>query len=469
MVIVKWVLSLFLISGFLVYFPHLSSFIFLFCGVVLLHIKKWQSLFANKVPSWKIVRIILVAVLFIVGCLLAPKQDTTNQSSNAGSGASSSSAAADISEPDSSSLASSSSASQPETLIPENSSFQIDFIDVGQADAALVSCDGNYMLIDGGNAEDSNLIYSYLSQRNINYLDYIVCTHAHEDHVGGLSGALNYADVGTAFCPVTEYDSEAFNHFTEALAKKNAAISVPAPGDAFSLGSATVTIYGPISDSDDPNNTSIVLRIVYGETSFLFTGDAERDEEQDILNSGVELKSTVLKVGHHGSDTSTTYPFLREIMPEYAVISVGTDNSYGHPTEDTLSRLRDADVKVYRTDMQGDIICTSDGKTVTMQASRNADIDTLSNAGGKNNSSGSGAASNSSAASNNGQTAAPEQQPAQPAAPSTSYVVNTNTGKFHYPSCSSADDIAPHNRMDYTGSREDLIAQGYVPCKRCHP
>lgn len=429
---------------------------------------------ANRVPSWKIVRIILVAVLFVVGCLLAPVQDTANQPSNADSGASSSGVAVDISGPESSTSTSSSSSSQPETLTPEKSSFQIDFIDVGQADAALVSCDGKYMLIDGGNAEDSNLIYSYLSQRNINYLDYIVCSHAHEDHVGGLSGALNYADVGTAFCPVNAYDSEAFNHFTEALAKKNAAISVPAPGDTFSLGSATVTIYGPISDSDDPNNTSIVLRIVYGETSFLFTGDAERDEEQDILNSGVELKSTVLKVGHHGSDTSTTYPFLREIMPEYAVISVGTDNSYGHPTEDTLSRLRDADVKVYRTDLQGDIICTSDGKTVTMQASRNADIDTLSNAGSKNNSSGSGvagsgAASNSSVTTNNEQSATPEQQPAQPAAPSTSYVVNTNTGKFHYPSCSSADDIASYNRMEYTGSRDDLVAQGYVACKRCNP
>ena len=117
------------------------------------------------------------------------------------------------------------------------------------------------------------------------------------------------------------------------------------------------------------------MKIIYGDTSFLFTGDAEREEEQEILNAGYDLSATVLKVGHHGSKNSTTYPFLSEIMPQYAVISVG-DNSYGHPTEDTLSRLRDADVKVYRTDMQGDIIATSDGKTVTITTKKNSDAET---------------------------------------------------------------------------------------------
>jgi hypothetical protein len=126
---------------------------------------------------------------------------------------------------------------------------------------------------------------------------------------------------------------------------------------------------------------SIVLRIVYGGTSFLFTGDAEREEEQDILNAGFNLDSTVLKVGHHGSDTSTTYPFLREIMPQYAIISVGNDNTYGHPTEDTLSRLRDADVKLFRTDLQGDIFCTSDGKTVSFSVTRNPNADVFGDIG----------------------------------------------------------------------------------------
>lgn len=262
-----------------------------------------------------------------------------------------------------------------EEPIPENSTFEVHFIDVGQADAALVMCDGKTMLIDGGNSEDSSLIYSYLNKRNISHLDYIVATHGHEDHVGGLAGALNYATVGTAYSPVTNYDSKAFSSFVKYLGETD--ITVPSAGNSFKLGSADVKILAPVKSYDDPNNTSIVLRIEYGDTSFLFTGDAERESEQDILDAGYNLKSTVLKVGHHGADTSTTYHFLREIMPEYAVISVGNSNSYGHPTEDTLSRLRDADVKVFRTDMQGTIICTSDGKTVSFSVEKNKDADTL--------------------------------------------------------------------------------------------
>lgn len=237
---------------------------------------------------------------------------------------------------------------------PENSTFEIHFIDVGQADAALVLCDGEAMLIDGGNVADSSLIYSYLKSHEIEYLDYIICTHAHEDHVGGLAGALNYACVGAAYCPVTKYDSKAFSNFVKYLNEQDVLITVPDVGETFFVGSAGVTVIGPVQYSTEPNNTSIVLRIVYGETSFLFTGDAEREEEQDILNAGYTLESTVLKVGHHGSANSTTYPFLREIMPQYAVISVGANNSYGHPTEDALSRLRDADVTVYRTDNVSD-------------------------------------------------------------------------------------------------------------------
>ena len=130
------------------------------------------------------------------------------------------------------------------------------------------------------------------------------------------------------------------------------------------IGSARVEILG-VNEDSDPNNTSIVLRIDYGSTSFLFTGDAERESEQKMLNRGANLSATVLKVGHHGSNSSTTYPFLREVMPEYAVISVGTGNTYGHPTENTLSRLRDAQVQVYRTDRNGDVFCSSDGRNVT--------------------------------------------------------------------------------------------------------
>lgn len=249
--------------------------------------------------------------------------------------------------------------------------FQVHFLDVGQADAALILCDNATMLIDGGNKGDSSLIYAYLKEHNITHLDYIIASHAHEDHVGGLAGALNFATVGTAYCPVTEYDTKAFANFKKYLEKQNVEITLPSAGDTFTLGSASIEILAPINyEQNNHNNLSIVLKIVYGNTSFLFTGDAEREEEYEILDAGYDLASTVLKVSHHGSDTSTTYPFLREVMPNYAIISVGKNNSYDHPTEATLSKLRDADVIVYRTDLNGTIICKSDGETVSFSTTK---------------------------------------------------------------------------------------------------
>lgn len=338
-------------------------------------------------------------------------------------------------------------------VLPEGSSFEVHFLDVGQADSALVLCDGEAMIIDGGNSEDSSFVYSYLKNLGIDHLDVVVSTHAHEDHVGGLSGALSYATPDVVYSPVTSYSSRAFEKFAEKVDGHGAELTIPSPGDTFMLGSAECTIIGPISESDDPNNTSIVLRIVYGETSFLFTGDAETVEENEILDAGYTVDCDVLKVGHHGSETSTGYRWLREASPSYAVISVGEGNSYGHPHESTMSRLRDADVTVYRTDMQGTIICYSDGYNVSFEVENNANADTLSGAGAGGN-----------------HTEEPEDTTAQSADSSeVTYVVNTSSNKFHYPDCSSVDDMSKKNRMDVTATREELIAQGYSPCGRCDP
>ncbi len=336
--------------------------------------------------------------------------------------------------------------------VTDGSSFSIHFIDVGQADAALVECDGHYMLIDGGNKADSNVIFAVLKQAAVPKLDIVVGTHAHEDHIGGLPGAFNYTTADITLCPVSNYDSEAFSDFVKYANQKGNGITIPNVGDTYSLGGAKITILG-VNNGQDTNNTSIVLKIDYGSTSFLFTGDAEREVEQAIVNSGESLAATVLKVGHHGSDTSTGYVFLREVMPEYAVISVGEDNSYGHPTEDTLSRLRDADVKVFRTDMQGDIFCISDGEKVTFSVEKNADANTLVGAGlGGNHFDNS--TENDVGNENN---------------PGTTYVLNTSTKKFHYPTCSSVKQMADKNKSEVTSTRDELISQGYSPCGRCHP
>ena len=251
--------------------------------------------------------------------------------------------------------------------IPENSNFEVHFIDVGQADSALIECDGETMMIDGGNVADSNVVAAYLKKEDITELNYVVCSHAHEDHVGGLSGALSVTKADNIYAPKTEANTKAYKNFKKKAEEQNVEIKHPNVGDEIQLGSSTVEFLGPVDENGkDLNSTSIVLKITYGNTSFLFTGDAESDEEEEILNSGADLKSTVLKVGHHGSRTSTSYPFLREVMPQYAVISVEKGNSYGHPNEDTLSKLSDAGVEVYRTDESGDIVMTSDGNSINI-------------------------------------------------------------------------------------------------------
>ena len=277
--------------------------------------------------------------------------------------------------------------------------------------------------------------------------------------MGGLSGALNYATVGTVYCSIDSYDSKTFDSFERYVEKQGKKIKIPSAGDTFILGSSTVSIFGPIKNYSAPNNMSIVLRIQYGNTSFLFAGDAEIDSEQDILNAGTNLKSTLLKVGHHGSDTSTSYRWLREIAPKYAVISVGKNNSYGHPAEQTLSRLQDAEVTLYRTDLQGHIICTSNGESLSFTTERNTYADTF----------------NTTPSATNPTTLTPHQPEANPSStapsdtPKTSYVLNTNTKKFHYPSCSSVKQMADKNRTDIISTREEIIAMGYEPCGRCNP
>lgn len=327
--------------------------------------------------------------------------------------------------------------------VSEDGSFTIHFIDVGQADSALVTCDGHSMLIDGGNADDSNLVYSVLQRETEGHLDYVVGTHAHEDHIGGLSGAFEADTADVTFCPVTEYDSKAFRNFKTRADERGGGITIPAVGDTFTLGEASVTVVAVNSVPEDTNNTSIVIRIVYGDTSFLFTGDAEQETEEKILESGQDIESTVLKVGHHGSSTSTSQAFLDAVSPTYAVISCGKDNSYGHPHSETLAKLASAGVEVFRTDELGDIYCTSDGTEVTfLYGEYHKDADT---------------------------SAAEIEEPQQPDTISETYILNTNSRKFHRPDCSSASQISDVNKEEYTGTREELIEQGYTPCGYCKP
>ncbi len=263
-----------------------------------------------------------------------------------------------------------------QTYGPEPGQLQVHFIDVGQADAILVICDGETMLIDGGNAGDSNLMYTYLQRNGITHLDYVIGTHAHEDHIGGLAGALTYATADTVYSATTSYDSKAFENFKKAVAKVDCEIVVPAVNTEFDVGTARAEILA-VNAASGTNNSSIVLKLTHGDVSFLFMGDAEYEVEQKLVDAyGDDLDCTVLKVGHHGSSSSSSHSFLWYAMPEYAVISVGKDNSYGHPEDSVLSRFQDSGAQLFRTDMQGDIIATSDGSSVLFSVARNMHADT---------------------------------------------------------------------------------------------
>ena len=248
--------------------------------------------------------------------------------------------------------------------IPENSNFEVHFIDVGQADSALIECDGETMMIDGGNVADSNVVAAYLKKEDVTELNYVVCSHAHEDHVGGLSGALSVTKADNISAPKTEANTKAYKNFKKKAEEQNVEIKHPNVGDEIQLGSSTVEFLGPVDENGkDLNSTSIVLKITYGNTSFLFTGDAEKESENEMLSKGYDLSCDILKLGHHGSSTSTTNKFLTATSPAIAIVSCGKDNDYGHPHKETMNKLNNDHITVYRTDSDGTILAETDGNT----------------------------------------------------------------------------------------------------------
>ena len=313
--------------------------------------------------------------------------------------------------------------------------FEMHFIDVGQALSVLVECDGQYMLYDGGNVDDGSLVVSYLQSQGVEQLEYVFCSHAHEDHVGGLAAALAYFPAYHVYSPVTEASTKCFKDFVKYTQQQGLQVEVPAVGTTWPLGSASVTMLGPVAQYSDTNDTSIVLRIDYGSTSFLLTGDMEKTAESDLVASGANLKADVLQVGHHGSSTSTGYAFLNAVLPEMGIISCGVNNKYGHPHEETLSILRDAGVDVYRTDLQGTITIGSDGQNYTVGTEHFAADSALN--------------------------------PTDPAASSTAqqtYIGNVNSKKFHLPSCPNLP--AEKNQVLFS-SYEEAVEVGYTPCSSC--
>lgn len=240
------------------------------------------------------------------------------------------------------------------------------FLDVGQADSILIRTGNNNMLIDAGNNEDGALIVSYLKELGVEQLDYVVGTHPHEDHIGGMDDIINNFDIETYMMPDVLSTTKTFEDVLTALSNNNLTYLVPKEGSSYDLGSADVKIIYVGEEGGDLNDASVVLKLTYGDNSFLFTGDATSNVEEELLESNANIKSDVLKVAHHGSDYSSTNEFIDAVNPEYAVISVGKNNSYNHPSLNTLEKFNKRNIKVYRTDEDNTIIFTSNGSDLTI-------------------------------------------------------------------------------------------------------
>lgn len=245
-------------------------------------------------------------------------------------------------------------------------SCRVHFIDVDQGDSILIESDGKYMLVDAGENDQGKVVVDYLNSVGVTKLDYIIGTHPHSDHIGGMDDVLDAFKVDKAILPNTTYDTKTYKSVLEGIAEQNTETIWAEVGNTYTLGNTSFMIIAPAKDDyTDPNDWSVGIKLVCGESSFVMVGDAEAGAEKDILATGVDVEADVLKCGHHGSSTSTCKEFLKAVNPTYAIISCGVDNKYGHPHVEVVARLEDDDVIYYRTDELGTIIASTDGKNIT--------------------------------------------------------------------------------------------------------
>jgi len=344
---------------------------------------------------------------------------------------------------------------------PVNGQLKIHFIDVGQADSILIQQGNASMLIDAGNNPDSSLVKNYISQQGITKLDYVVGTHPHEDHIGGLDYVINSFEIGKIYMPKATSSTKTFQDVVNAIKAKGMKATVPTVGETFKIGAAKATILAPNSSSyEDINNTSIVIKLTYGNNTFMLDGDAEDVSENEMLSKDLNVKADLWKLGHHGSSSSTTQNMLDKVDPKYAIISVGKANTYGHPTQSTMSKLKAKNISVYRTDENGTIVVTSDGKNITF----NTKPGSYAYAGTSTNN------NVNSGSTNTKPTPVPIVVPAPAKAAATSnnsrIVYHTPTGKsYHYSkSCSTLS----RSKTILSGTLAEALSSSHNdPCNIC--
>ncbi len=329
-----------------------------------------------------------------------------------------------------------------ESSIPrENAGLIVHFVDVGQGDCVLLESGDSFALIDAGEYSESKNVVSYLNRANVDSLEYIISTHPHSDHCGGLSEVIRNFDSSVLISPDADSDSDTWEYVLDAADERGLVYETPQVNETYPLGEATITILSPASDSvySNLNDYSIVCKVEYKNTSFLLTGDAETVVEKELVRSGMDITADVLKCGHHGSSTSSCEEFLDAVNPSAAVVSCGKDNDYGHPHRETLDALSTRNIPLWRTDKSGTIVALSDGEKISINSA--ADEESLFDAD-----------SNS--------------KPTDSSA--SAYIGNKNSMVFHLPSCSAIDTMNEENKVSLK-DRQDATDRGYTPCGSCNP
>ena len=328
----------------------------------------------------------------------------------------------------------------------------VHYLYVGQGDCELVVCEGQAMLIDAGESGNEKKVIDYIHNCGITTLDYVVATHPHEDHIGGLPSVFNAAPVGLVLSPVAEWDSTRFQIIKRYTEAQGTEIYVPLEGDIFELGGATFTIVHCWPEAWAVNDMSIALRLEYGNVSFLFTGDAEQMAEYMMIDSQFLLQSDVLHVSHHGSRSSSIPEFINAVNPRYAVISCSSDGGYGHPHQETLNTLKEHEVELYRTDLQGTVIISSDGSSLSFTTDHMTLMDLFE-------------APHFDVEQYRSRFEGDQEQETER---QVAYIGNRHSMKFHRPDCNSVLATQEKNRVLFY-SREEAVSAGYEPCGRCNP
>ena len=341
--------------------------------------------------------------------------------------------------------------------VPAGSQLQVHFVDVGQGDCSLIICDGEAMLIDAGDNDKGTRVQKYLKDQGISNLKYVIGTHPDSDHIGGLDVVIYKFSCDNILMPDATSDTKTYLDVLSAIDSKGYKITTVGQGDKFNLGSASFEILSPVKGHPyaEDNNNSIVLRLDYYNNSFLFMGDAEYQPQQVMIyDDEINAKADVVKVSHHGANSGYMKGFYDEVDPKYAVISCGKGNKYGHPHSDVLNDFKNRGVCVFRTDEQGTIVAVSDGNNIVFNKTESttwAVGEPISDVANANDAS--------------------QQNSVVVPVEGIAYVLNTNSMKFHYPTCDSVKDMKQKNRLDITCAREVLLEQypDAVPCKRCNP